>query len=232
VAAACGVSEKTVFNYFPTKESLLLDREDEMADDIREALGPAAGRVSPVDAAVAVLVRYTDDFTTALCTPGGSGMEGLRRFTDLIERTPALRAAQTDMTERLTQIAAEAMAARAGVNPDDPEPQIAAGALLGLWRIYWRGLGRYSESSLSAAAVRERVVAEIRRAARLIDTGLWSFGLAVQGVDGRQQQRNAAAATNEARQQVMLAIRQAREAWRLTKAERDPPRQRMERRSG
>src|ERR1022692_2399570 len=26
VAAACGVSEKTVFNYFPTKESLLLDR--------------------------------------------------------------------------------------------------------------------------------------------------------------------------------------------------------------
>ena len=26
VAEACGVSEKTVFNYFPTKESLVLDR--------------------------------------------------------------------------------------------------------------------------------------------------------------------------------------------------------------
>ncbi len=26
IAEACGVSEKTVFNYFPTKESLILDR--------------------------------------------------------------------------------------------------------------------------------------------------------------------------------------------------------------
>src|SRR6202789_3569102 len=40
VAAACGVSEKTVFNYFPTKESLILDREEEMAEGLHKALGP------------------------------------------------------------------------------------------------------------------------------------------------------------------------------------------------
>ena len=35
VAAQCGVSEKTVYNYFPTKESLLLDREEDSAVAIR-----------------------------------------------------------------------------------------------------------------------------------------------------------------------------------------------------
>src|SRR5579864_3108290 len=74
VAAACGVSEKTVFNYFPTKESLLLDREDDMAADIREALGPSAGRVSPVDAAVAVLGRDAVHFTAMVASAGPSGM--------------------------------------------------------------------------------------------------------------------------------------------------------------
>ena len=39
VAAACEVSEKTVYNYFPTKESLLLDREQDMADGLRRVLG-------------------------------------------------------------------------------------------------------------------------------------------------------------------------------------------------
>jgi AcrR family transcriptional regulator len=52
VAAACGVSEKTVYNYFPTKESLLLDREPEMIELVRRSLGADAPEGSPVDAFV------------------------------------------------------------------------------------------------------------------------------------------------------------------------------------
>src|SRR5712672_3397034 len=38
VAEACGVSEKTVFNYFPTKESLILDRLDATVASLRTGL--------------------------------------------------------------------------------------------------------------------------------------------------------------------------------------------------
>jgi len=66
------------------------------------------------------------------------------------------------------------------------------------------------------------VIAEVRRAARLIDTGLWSFGMAVQGGNGREQLKAAAESANETRKQVVAAIKQARDAWRqvVTEAHR------------
>ena len=53
VAEACGVSEKTVFNYFPTKESLVLDRLEAIVASLRTGLADAA--VPPVQAALAIL---------------------------------------------------------------------------------------------------------------------------------------------------------------------------------
>lgn len=223
IAEACGISEKTVFNYFPTKEALLLDREDEMADQLRRVLGPGSAWGSPVDAICSLLHENLTE-VNAFFVPGtdGSGTDGragIERFIELVEQTPSLRAAQFDLMERLAQVAAVAMAARAGVNPDDPEPQIAADALVALWRISWRGIRRHAASARSAAELRDAVSSEVRRAARLIDTGLWSFGLAVQGANGRQQFQAAAEAANEARKQVITAIRQAREAWLALKIE-------------
>jgi hypothetical protein len=143
----------------------------------------------------------------------------MRRFSELFERTPSLRAAQQDMMQRLVEAAAQAMAARAGMDPEDPEPQIAADALIGLWRVQFRALKKYSDGTRPPYEVRDLVIAEVRRAARLIDTGLWSFGAAVQGTDGREQLVAAAESANEARKQVVIAIRQARRAWRQVMAE-------------
>jgi AcrR family transcriptional regulator len=232
VAATCGVSEKTVFNYFPTKESLLLDQEDASAAAIRRALGPDGPAVSPVEAVVDLLDGDARELDTGIAElaatrPAGPYLDVIRRFIELVEGTPSLRAAQMDMNERLARVAAEAMAARAGVNPEDPEPQIAASALLGLWRVFYQSVRRHAEAEHPAASVRNGVMGDVRRAARLIDTGLWSFGTVVQGTSGRDQLDLAAAASVEARRQVMIAIKQARTAWRLVKADgldrrRDP----------
>src|SRR6516162_10148616 len=61
VAEACGVSEKTVFNYFPTKESLILDRLETTRASLRTGLADPA--VPPVQAALAILDRELDGMT-------------------------------------------------------------------------------------------------------------------------------------------------------------------------
>jgi AcrR family transcriptional regulator len=217
VAVACGVSEKTVFNYFPTKESLLFDREEEMAGNLREALTRRVP-ASPITAAVEVVAAELDEVCDYLAGDGTDhGM--LRRFGDMVMTTPSLRAAQLAMMERLVEVAAEAMAERAGVDPDAPEPQIAAAAIVALWRIQFQALRRYADDDLTPAELRAAVLADVDRAARLIDTGLWSFSVAVQGTSGRQQLKEAALAANEARKQVVSALKQARDAWRHAVAE-------------
>lgn len=175
IAEACGVSEKTVFNYFPTKESLFLDLWDIAMEALRTGLSEP-GR-SPVEAALQILADELGALTSWLAAQDdpARARAKITRFGALIEATPSLRAHQRDMTDRLAAAAAEIMAARAGLSPDDPEPKIAATALLGLWQIQFTGLRKYLDGTRAPAQVEEAVTAEVRRAARLIDAGLASF---------------------------------------------------------
>jgi hypothetical protein len=77
--------------------------------------------------------------------------------------------------DQFTAVAAEILAGRAGLSPDDPEPQIAATALLGLWRIQFRALSKYLDGTRTPAQVHQAVSAEVNRAAQVIETGLRSF---------------------------------------------------------
>jgi AcrR family transcriptional regulator len=222
IADACDVSEKTVFNYFPTKESLLFDREDDQARLIAEALRDRGDGVSLVDAIVAVLeadLEVVIDRWSSSDEPDEVASR-IRRFGELIDETPALQTAFHGMCERLAQVAAQMLAERAGVDPDDPEPQLAASVVLALWMAQHRAMHRYADGTRSVREVHEVVLDEIHRAARVADTGLSSFNLVVhQGASSRQQLRDAAVATNEARKQVLAAVKQARDAWKLVVAE-------------
>jgi AcrR family transcriptional regulator len=210
VAEACGVSEKTVYNYFPTKESLLLDREPELAAEIWRTLGPGAAAASPVDGALEALATGRREM---LANWENESREYHRRFFELIETTPSLRTAMRDMLDRLEQTAAEALAQRTGVSPDQPEPRIAASALIALWRIQSDGLLRSAIEGRSAAQTEETVLEEVKRAARVVESGLWWFGPAVDGRPTRQQLKTAADAAATAGRQILAAVRQARTAW-------------------
>src|SRR5215831_14335299 len=175
VAEACGVSEKTVFNYFPTKESLVLDRLQTTVESLRTGLADPA--VPPVQAALVILDRELTGMTAWVATqddPGRAG-QAIRRFGDLIRATPSLRAYQADMMDQFASVATQILAARAGMSTGDPEPQIAARALLGLWHVQADSLRHHLHGSLAQAQVHKLVTADVRRAAQLIDTGLRSF---------------------------------------------------------
>lgn len=216
VAELCGVSEKTVYNYFPTKESLVLDREDSMIAAVRRALGPDAPEGSPVDAFVDELLNEVTRSCRSQQHADGQRCDfaGVSRFRALVDSNPSLRAAQRDMMERIRQVATEELAARAGVDPDDPEPYVAASAICALWGVMFSSMERQgAKHGDNSDAVVDAIAEDIRRAARLIDTGLWSFGLQVQGRTSQRQVKEAAAAAREARIQVMEAVAAAKDAW-------------------
>jgi AcrR family transcriptional regulator len=175
IAEACGVSEKTVFNYFPTKESLVLDLGDAIEDALRTTLADPG--LAPVQAALKILSDQLTAITSWLAAQQDEAraIEQFRHFGMLIRSTPSLRAYQRDTTERLITVAVEILAQRTGLSPKDPEPQIAANALLGLWPIQFQALDMYLDDTRTPEQLQQAVTAHVNRAARLIDTGLSHF---------------------------------------------------------
>ena len=175
VAEACGVSEKTVFNYFPSKESLLLDRFADTMPVLRTRLADRG--LSPVDAVLRVLADELRGLVSSLEQQHDRARAIARivRFRELVDSSASLRAYQRDAADQLAATAAEVLAERAGVDPADPEPQIAAAALVGLWHVHFKALRKYLDGTRTPKQVERAVTADVERAARLLARGLPTF---------------------------------------------------------
>ena len=215
IAEIVGVSEKTIFNYFPTKESMVLDWADEAVESVARMLRERPPNESLTETVLRAMKRDMEMFDTV----PDELVEFLPRFGELIDSTPALRAAWGDMYSRIVTVAREELAARAEVDPRDPEPMIAARALTGLSEVAFESRVRWIEEGLRGRELRDAVYADLERAARLLETGLWSFNLLTHGRRTRQQLMDAARAAEDARDQVVKTLRQARSAWRQMRDE-------------
>jgi len=208
VARRVGVSEKTIYNYFPTKESMVLDEVDEMVEGLAQALRERRPEESITDAVVRAIEAESGRFET--------DVDELTRmipaFVAMIEQTPALHAAWLEVNVRLANVATEELARQAGVDPRDPEPLIAGRALVGLVDVGMQARVRHIQDGLRGQALHDKVLDDVRRAARLLDTGLWAFSLPASR-RARTQAAEAARAAEEARRQVVAALREARAAW-------------------
>jgi AcrR family transcriptional regulator len=210
IAEIVGVSEKTVYNYFPTKESLVFDQADEGSERLARALRERGTGESPTRVILRELADQSRDFEEL----SDESHMMLPLFAEMVASTPALRAAWLELQDRLAIVVTTELARHADVDPAEPEPVIAARAIAGLVELSFQSRIRHVEAGLRGKALGEAVAEDLERAARLLDTGLWSFSLLTKGARSRAQLHEAAIATEEARKQVMEALKQARSAWR------------------
>jgi AcrR family transcriptional regulator len=221
IAAAVDVSEKTIFNYFPTKESLVFDREElqtaRMVDAVRDP--------TPGQSLVQSIVRMLEDDVQEVFRlwrhehDAGTALSGVRQFAEMIEDSPGLTAGMFGMQERMTMAVAEVLAERVGIDPDDPEPQAAAVIVLSLWRAQFRAMVRHADATVDLDAARDRVIADVRRAAAVAEGGLAAFDLVVGPASGKDGLARAAKAAEASSRRVLTAVKEARDAWKQVAAE-------------
>jgi AcrR family transcriptional regulator len=175
VAEECGVSEATVYNYFQTKEALVLDRL--AATKASLPVGLSAPGLGPIEAALRLLAQELQSMIDLLSSQDDPRLAAtaVLRFGDLIRATPSLRAYVSDMMDQCVSVATGLLADRAGLRPKDPEPQIAARALLGLWHVQAESVRTHLRSN-DLSRIQQDVTEDVRRAAHLIRGGLHSFG--------------------------------------------------------
>jgi AcrR family transcriptional regulator len=173
IAAASEVSEQTVFNYFPTKESMFFDRDESYAEALAEAVrhrrAEALGDVV-VNALIGgvPLDRWQDlDEARALRL--------FRRFCEVADSSPVLRAAPFVELERFTATIGAALAERIGADPDDPEVTLTAIVIAGLARVWARATFTHVQRTSSMAALEGAVRADVIRALRIATPTLSAF---------------------------------------------------------
>jgi AcrR family transcriptional regulator len=123
IAAAAGISRRTFFRYFSSKEDVILGFLERMGDRLRERVLEAPPELPPLAAVHAALrpqvAAYAANADRALA------------LVRLLQLSPSLRARELESRQRLREKVADAIAARLGVEKRaDARPRLLAGIAL------------------------------------------------------------------------------------------------------
>jgi AcrR family transcriptional regulator len=160
VAQEAGVSEKTVFNYFPTKEDVFFDEVPERL----EALADAVRERQPTQS----LIGAMHDLHAAQCSRLAN--PGFAHFARVIEESPALQAKEVEVMAQFTDALAGTIREELGLHPADA--QIAANLLMSVHWQFFRNARAHALAGRSGPTAVRRLRQDLERAYRLLEHGL------------------------------------------------------------
>lgn len=173
IAAACEVSEQTVFNYFPTKESMLFDRGEPTINAVADAVRKR-GNASLTEAVVQALAQGIQHGRRGSVDEARQ-LQVSRLFANVVAGSPTLAGAQFADFERLIDEVSVALAARVGLDPADPKVQLATLVIAGLARVRQQSTFRHVQQAASLASLDAAVHRDLASAARLAEPTLTAF---------------------------------------------------------
>ncbi len=130
VAVAANVSKMTVFNYFPRKEDLLLDRNEEARALVRAAILERGKGQSSVDGYFDLAQRLV-----AEAHPFAKWTPATEHFFGTIQHSPTLVARGRELREFMEAELAAVLMEAAATHADDPTAHILAVSMVAAWRI-------------------------------------------------------------------------------------------------
>jgi AcrR family transcriptional regulator len=160
VAAAANVSEKTVFNYFPTKEDLFFDEVDERIAALVSAIRDRAAGVSVLESLRAMQLAQC----ARLCSPG------FVHFARILEQSPALQAKELELMAIIAQVVTDTLATE--LDLDERDARIAAGLLTSVHRQFFRAARRQALAGKTGITAERVLRADLERAYELLKHGL------------------------------------------------------------
>ena len=128
VAEAANVAKMTVFNYFPRKEDLFFDREDEGREMIRDALAQRSPDESPTVAMQNLVHRLLKQKH-----PFAKFTDGTARFSQTVMQSNALSARIRELRDEFIRDCAKMLADSVGRAHPDPEAHLFASLLMAMW---------------------------------------------------------------------------------------------------
>jgi AcrR family transcriptional regulator len=160
VAVAAGVSQKTVFNYFPTKEDLFFDEVPKREAALLEAISER----EPGESILGALRRLQLGECPRLCSPAFAA------FARIIEESTALQAKELEVMAHFVHVLAEAIQRELSV--DERDARIAAGLLISVHRQLFRGARKQALAGKHGPAAITRLRGDLERAYDLLEHGL------------------------------------------------------------